>query len=433
MSSRPDAMTVVRVPIADLRPDPINPRLMRSHEGEALKRSLSEYGAVEPAVVNADGTIIGGHMRIAAALELGWTDFPVVYVDLPEGRARALNLALNRISGEWDEDKLAQMLYELGGDDGGELVLTGFSEAETERLIASVAGPAEDPPAPEPPEDPVTKPGDRWTLGDHVLICGSAQDPDVLAALLERAGGTPGLVATDPPYGVALDPGWRDEVGANVSPAQKVKVGLTRKVQTGGGDIIPGREGDMTGDDEAIDWTETWATIGAPVIYLWHGGLLAAQTAAQLTGANYELRSQIIWVKPQAPMSRGTYHWQHEPCWFAVRRGATASYRGDRKQTTVWQEASPIEIFSAHDDPDDVATRHPTQKPVSLFERPIRHHLKRGEVVCDPFVGSGTTVVAAERSERRAVVCEIEPAWCDVVVERWQGQTGRKARRKAAA
>jgi DNA modification methylase len=179
------------------------------------------------------------------------------------------------------------------------------------------------------------------------------------------------------------------------------------------------REGKVTNDDR-IDWTETWRLFPGDVAYVWHAGVFAASTAAQIAASGFAIRSQIIWRKPSFPISRGHYHWQHEPCWYAVREGETAAWIGDRSQTTVWDIAGRSET----------QTEHGTQKPVECMARPLRNH--DGDVY-EPFAGSGTTLIAAEQLERRCFAIEIDPAYCDVVVTRWEQLTGAKARRDSAS
>jgi DNA modification methylase len=211
------------------------------------------------------------------------------------------------------------------------------------------------------------------------------------------------LLVTDPPYGVSVDHRWR--------------TGVTRP-------LGKAREGVVANDDRA-DWREAWDLTDAPVAYVWHGGVHAAAVYDSLTASGFEIRYQIIWVKTVAALSRGAYHWQHEPCWYAVRKGAKSAWRGDRKQTTVWEVAPPNQIMGGS---DEERTVHPTQKPVELFERPIRNHTARGALVYEPFAGSGSAVIAAENLNRRCYALEIDPAYCDVIVDRWERHTGGKAK-----
>jgi DNA modification methylase len=179
----------------------------------------------------------------------------------------------------------------------------------------------------------------------------------------------------------------------------------------------------VTGDDRA-DWRAAWALSPSDVAYVWHGGLHAGEVADGLAAAGFELRAQIIWAKQALVLSRGAYHWQHEPCWYAVRKGATAAWAGDRRQTTLWE--IPNANRRSGGVKDDADTDHSTQKPVECMERPLRNHA--GDVY-EPFAGSGTTLIAAERQSRRCYAMEVDPAYVQVCIERWEAYTGRQAER----
>jgi DNA modification methylase len=251
---------------------------------------------------------------------------------------------------------------------------------------------------------PATQPGDLWLLGRHRLLCGDATS----AADVERARGptSPLVMVTDPPYGVNYDPTWR----AILNGAQR----RTLRVL----------------NDDNADWTAAYRLFAGDVAYVWHAGVHAAESASALRAAGFHLRGQIVWAKTRHVLSRGHYHWQHEPCWYAVRRGATASWSGDRKQKTLWTIANASGL---HANVDDARTAHSAQKPVECMLRAIRNH--GGSIdaaVYDPFLGSGTTIIAAEKLGRRCVGLELCPAYCDIIVDRWQRFTGRRARRRPA-
>lgn len=239
--------------------------------------------------------------------------------------------------------------------------------------------------------EPITRPGDVWLLGDHRLVCGDATDPEAVAAAL--AGTTPHLMVTDPPYGVDYDPSWRVEVGK--------------------GALALGR----VANDNQADWRQAWALFPGDVAYVWHGGKHAAIVSESLQACRFEIRSQIIWDKGRLIISRGHYHWRHEPAWYAVRKGRTGHWNGDRKQTTVWQ------IPHRRSE-----TGHGTQKPIECMKRPIENNSALGDRVYDPFVGSGTTIIAAEISGRVCHAIELDPVYVDVAVRRWEAHTGRSAR-----
>jgi DNA modification methylase len=243
----------------------------------------------------------------------------------------------------------------------------------------------------------VSRLGDVWALGRHRLVCGDCTDAGIV--MKARDGVTPHLMVTDPPYGVAYDPEWRRKLGLNGDGAAK---------------------GRVMNDDRA-DWREAWALFPGDVAYVWHGGLHAGEVAASLEVAGFDIRAQIIWDKTRLVISRGDYHWQHEPCWYAVRRKRTGHWAGDRTQTTVW----PI----AHTKSD---TGHGTQKPVECMKRPIENNSSPGQSVYEPFSGSGTTIIAAEITGRACHAIELDPAYVDVAVTRWQAFTGQLARLEAS-
>ena len=274
-----------------------------------------------------------------------------------------------------------------------DLMLTGFSDEELSKLLAEKTEGNTDPDEiPEAPIDPVAKPGDVWLLGKHRLVCGDSTDADTVAKALN--GVSPHLMVTDPPYGVEYDPSWRNQAGA-----AKTK-----------------RTGKVLNDDRA-DWREAWSLFPGDVAYIWHGALHATTVADSLIAAGFAIRSQIIWDKGQLVLSRGDYHWEHEPCWYAVKKGAKGHWAGDRKQTTVWHIAKPKKN----------ETGHGTQKPVECMKRPIENNSSPGQAVYEPFSGSGTTIIAGEMTGRSIHAIELNPAYVDVAIKRWQDFTGKAA------
>jgi len=205
------------------------------------------------------------------------------------------------------------------------------------------------------------------------------------------------LLATDPPYGVALDHGWRD--------------GLRQRRGSA-------RSGQLANDDRA-DWAAAYLLTEAPVAYVWHSALHAHEAREGLVAAGFQPRQQIVWVKAVHTLGRADYHWQHECAWYAVRGGASARFQGGRRQTTVWEAASPI-AAAGPGAAEDAVTRHPTQKPLLLFKRPILNHTKAGEIVYEPFCGSGSCLMAAEQAGRRCFALELDPRWCDVIRARYE-------------
>jgi DNA modification methylase len=351
-------------------------------------------------LVDEAGMIIAGHGRVEAARKLGLSEAPVmVATGWSEAKKRAYVIADNKLAlnAGWDLDLLKVELGDLKLE-GFDVGLTGFGEFELAQLLVDPSVGLTDPDTvPEPPTSPVSRLDDVWLLGKHRLVCGDCTDREVVARCLD--GVSPGLMVTDPPYGVEYDASWRNQVGA----------AKTR------------RTGKVLNDDRA-DWREAWALFEGDVAYVWHGALHAGTVAASLIASGFEIRSQIIWAKERLVLSRGHYHWQHEPCWYAVRKGGKGSWAGDRKQTTVWPIASRDQ---------DAETVHGTQKPVECMRRPMENNSSPGQAVYEPFSGSGTTIIAGEMAGRSIHAIELSPTYVDVAVTRWQDFTGKQAVRES--
>jgi DNA modification methylase len=382
--------------VADLIPYARNSRTHSDEQVAQIAASIREFGFTNPVLVDADRGIIAGHGRLLAARKLGLDEVPVIELaHLTEAQRRAYVIADNKLAlnAGWDLDLLK---VELGGlqADGFDLGLTGFSGDELASLFAEVNDGLTDPDeVPEVPVDPVSVLGDVWLLGRHRIVCGDCTDPLVVDKAL--AGVKPHLMVTDPPYGVEYDPEWRQRAGVNTDTAAKGKV---------------------LNDDKA-DWREAWALFPGDVAYVWHADLFAGVVADSLIACDFTLRSQIVWDKGQLVLSRGDYHRQHEPCWYAVRKTKVGHWAGDRKQTTVWQIPKPKKS----------ETGHGTQKPVECMQRPIENNSSPGQAVYEPFSGSGTTIIAAEMTGRSCHAIELSPAYVDVAVKRWQDFTGQQA------
>jgi DNA modification methylase len=243
----------------------------------------------------------------------------------------------------------------------------------------------------------------------HRIVCGDATNEASVSLTL--AGVRPHLMVTDPPYGVEYDANWRNE--------------RTRS----DGTFIGARAVGAVANDEQADWRDAWALFPGDVVYVWHADLRARVVIESLESAGFQMRAQIIWEKQHFIIGRGDYHFQHEPCWYAVRRGKTGHWSGDRKQSTIWQIHAQIGWESARPDNKDKATGHSTQKPVECMRRPIENNSSPGQAVYDPFVGSGATIIAAEMTGRACHAIEISPAYCDVAVQRWMNFTGQTATR----
>jgi DNA modification methylase len=390
-------------PIERLRPYARNARLHSEHQVAVLAANMLTFGWTMPCMISDDGELISGHGRILAATKLGLSKIPVMRMShLDEDKRRALRVSDNSVGdlAEWDELNLGLEIIDLRTL-GFDTDLLGFSPEFLDNLLRAAQGLDEaengstegEDDIPEPPVTPVSVAGDLWQLGSHRLICGDSTSADVVGRLL--GGVKPLLMVTDPPYGVEYDPSWRNQAGA-----AKTK-----------------RTGKVLNDDRA-DWREAWSLFPGDVAYIWHGALHAATVADSLIAAGFAIRSQIIWAKDRLVLSRGDYHWQHEPCWYAVRAKGKGHWAGDRKQTTLWQIANKDQ---------DAATVHGTQKPVECMRRPILNNSSPGQAVYEPFMGSGTTLIAAETTERICYGVELNPVYVDVAIERWQAFTGEEA------
>ena len=388
---------VERWPIDRLIPYARNARTHDEKQVAQIAASIREWGWTNPVLVAEDGTIIAGHGRVLAARKLRITDVPVmVAAGWTEAQKRAYTIADNKLTlnGGWDQEVLAVEFGEMEVL-GFDLDLVGFTEDERAALAARMNEGLTDPDAvPDLPINAVTKPGDLWVLGAHRLICADSTSRDDVARLLN--GTSPHLMVTDPPYGVSYDPAWRARAGVNLNP---------RKL------------GKVANDDQA-DWREAWALFPGTVAYVWHASLHTSEVKLSLEASGFNLRAQIIWAKDRFAFSRGHYHWQHEPCWYGVRGTATAHWKGDRKQTTVWTIPAR----------DDDGHGHGTQKPVECMRRPIENNSSPGQAIYEPFSGSGTTIIAAEMTGRSCYAIEIDPAYVDVAIQRWQAFTGQDAR-----
>lgn len=388
--------------VADLVPYARNARTHSAEQVDQIAASIREWGWTTPVLVDETGGIIAGHGRVLAAQKLGIKDVPAMTATgWTEAQKKAYVLADNKLAlnAGWDNDLLKVELAELAGLDF-DMPLLGFSDDELANLLNDPTAGLTDPDeVPEPPVNPVTVEGDVWILGSHRIICGDSTSADVVAKVLGPV--KPHLMVTDPPYGVEYDATWRGKAGhANLG---KNRTGIVEH-------------------DDRADWRDSWALFPGNIAYVWHGGLMASVVADSLTACDFELRSQIIWNKSVMAMGRGDYHWKHEPCWYAVK--GTGNWAGDRKQTTVWDFASPLHIMSGS---KEVKTPHPTQKPVECMKRPIENNSSPGQAVYEPFSGSGTTIIAGEMTGRHVYAIELSPAYVDVAVKRWQDFTGKTA------
>lgn len=399
--------------LSDLHPNDENPRKITEKKLKQLQKSLKEFGDLGGIVFNRrTGHLVGGHQRIKvfetagstsvdARDGMGWVTldngvrFSYREVDWPETKEKAANIAANKGAGEWDRLSLEGWFQDLKAADF-DLDLTMFDESERKPFFVNTIfedGITNPDYVPEAAETRC-KPGDLWLMGDHRLICGDCTDALEVQRLLN--GESPILMVTDPPYGVEYDPEWRKNAG--VSSHTAVNMGKVK-------------------NDERFDWSETWAIFDAQVMYVWHAGRFSSEVARSMQECDYEIISQIIWAKPSLVISRGDYHWQHEPCWYAHKKKKTHNWQGARDQSTLWK----IERGGSEE------TGHGTQKPIDCMERPIRNNTEVGQLVVDPFLGSGTTLIAAEKTKRKCYGMEIDPKYCDIILKRWEEFTGKQA------
>jgi len=405
-------------PLERIKPYAGNPRKRSKKAVAKVAASIREFGPRQPIVVDEAGVILVGHTRRDAAALLGMPAFPVHQaLGLTEAQKIAYRIADNRTNEEteWDDDLLAIELKALDGFKL-DLSLTGFDMRQFTSYLRTGPQAGEDD-VPEPGE-PITKLGDLWVLGENRLLCGDSTNAEYVAVVLN--GAKPLLLVTDPPYGVELDNEWRDRAGLNgCGPAEAsyMKHRIEGHTQT-----------TISGDTRA-DWSEAFALVPSlEVVYIWHATSHMVEVVQGIERIGFELRQQLVWFKTSAAISRSAYHWQHEPCLYAVRKGKTANWQGARDQTTVWSAASPKMIMGGS---SEEKINHPTQKPVELMRRPLLNHTVKGDAVYDPFLGSGTTLIACETEGRRCYGLEIEPRYCDEIIARWEKFTGKEAQRVA--
>jgi DNA modification methylase len=386
--------------------------------------SIREFGFKVPVLARSDGTVVDGHLRIKAARKLGsWpggdvTCIPLILCDeWTDSQVKAFRLMVNRSVtwADWDEELLALELQELSEADF-DLSLTGFDPKELDDLLIAPEEAERENATPPLPENPVSRLGDLWACGPHRVLCGDCTKAEDVARLLGDR--KPSLMVTDPPYGISLDSEWRDRAGLNsCGPAEASYM----KKRTAGH-----IETTISGDTRA-DWSEAFELVPSlQVAYVWHASVFTREVLNGLVRIGFLYPQQIIWNKQRTVLTRTHYWYQHEPCWYL--RKVNAPWFGKAgENSTVWDSPSPKFIMGASKDPDDVKQDHPTQKPVELMRRPILNHLKRGQLVYDPFLGSGTTLAAAELTERVCVGLELDAKYIDVVLLRWQTLSGKQA------
>lgn len=375
---------------ADLKPYDRNARTHSEAQIAQIAASIREFGWTNPVLIDERGRMIAGHGRVMAATLLGQEEVPTICIaGLTDAQRRALVIADNKLAlnAGWDETLLASELQTLRAEDF-DLGMIGFGADELNRLLPNGGGQTDPDEVPPLPAEPISALGDVWVLGKHRIACGDCTDRAVVDKVL--ADVKPHLMVTDPPYGVNYDPTRTSD--------NKLKAGKVL-------------------NDDRADWREAWALFPGDVAYVWHASMHTATVLDSLESVGFEHRAMVIWAKDRFTLGRGHYHWQHEPAWYVVRKGATGHWFGGRSQTTVWS------IKAREDD----GHGHGTQKPVECMKRPIENNSSVGQAVYEPFSGSGTTVIAAEMTGRACHAIELNPAYVDVCVKRWQDFTGKQA------
>jgi DNA modification methylase len=391
------------VDLVDLVEHPSNPNKHGDKQIALLSKIIRNQGWRNPVIVSKrSGFIVAGHGRLAAAKLLNVEAVPVDYQDFAnEAEEHAHLIADNRIAelAEIDSNELAGLLRDLEGKI--DLDLTGFDEVSLDDILT-----ANEPEAAEVDAEPQidkaeelqakwkTELGQVWELGDHRLICGDSTDVDAVNKLMN--GKVAGLMVTDPPYGVEYDANWRNNA-----------------LRVDGSAIGARAIGKVENDDQA-DWSDAWKLFAGDVAYVWHADKKINTVASSLIATGFDLISQIIWAKNNIVIGRGNYHSKHEPCWYVVKKGAKRNFTDDRTQCTLWEIDKPVKS----------ETGHSTQKPIECMARPIRNH--KFDTVYDPFLGSGTTLIACENLKRKCYGVELNPGYVAVILQRWADATGRE-------
>ncbi len=387
MNSRQPIAVIEYQAIDDLIPYARNSRTHSPEQIQQIAASIREFGFTNPVLIDDAGGIIAGHGRVMGAREVGLHAVPCIRLGyLTEAQRRAYVIADNRLAlnAGWDNALLSLELADLQGD-GFDLELTGFSEDELDRLLAEDEEPggAGDPDAaPEPPATPVTVLGDVWVLGKHRLMCGDSTSIDAVEKLMQ--GGKADMVFTDPPYGVDYE-------------------GINNDSRDGLHDLL----------QQVFENYVLTSKPGAPV-YVFHSDR-CADIFHQVFRKHFHFSSTVIWVKPALVLSQTDYQSRHEPCMYGWVEGAAHPWQSDRKQTSVW------EFGKEH------VVGHTTPKPTAMVAYAVENSSKRGQIVLDLFGGSGSTLIACEKTGRINRSMELDPKYCDVIVRRWQNFTGRRA------
>ena len=390
-------MQIKLAEISNIKPYENNPRKLSEQAIEKVAMSLKEYGFRQPIVVDKDMVIVAGHTRFRASKKLGLKQVPISVIDnLSEEQINAYRIADNRTAeeSEWDSELLKMEIKELEAKDF-KLDLLGFNEDQlNDMLFEEKQGLTDEDEVPEAPEEPISKLGDIWILGKHKLICGDSTILNNYEKLFNENKAD--LLMTDPPY--------------NVDYEGKTKDKLTI-------------QNDSKNDDDFLQFlTDAFNNCAIHLklgcsFYIFHSDWYGLEFRQSIKNSDLELKQNLIWAKNSMVMGRQDYQWQHEPCLYGWKRGASHSWYSDRKQTTIIKYDRPSK-----------SKLHPTMKPVGLVEYLIKNSSKQEDIILDPFLGSGTTIIACEKQSRICYGFELEPKYCDVIIKRWENFTGKKAK-----
>lgn len=392
-------MNIQKIKIESLKPAEYNPRKDLKPEDEEyqkIKKSITEFGYVAPVIVNSNMTVIGGHQRLKVLKELGYTEVECVVVDLDQEKEKALNIALNKISGDWDNDKLEELLAELKQTDI-DMDITGFSFDEVDEILKDITGSKEDDfdldQALDEIEEPISKRGDVWILGKNRLMCGdSTQKEDVMRLMNSQEAD---MLLTDPPYNVDYE--------GKTSEALKI-------------------ENDNMSETEFYNFLlDSFKNMFDSIkyggsAYVFHADTEGLNFRNAFKSCGFKLAQCLVWVKNTFVMGRQDYQWRHEPILYGWKPGAGHYFVDNRKQSTVLEFDKPSRN-----------AEHPTMKPVDLLVYLIKNSSKENDLILDLFGGSGSTLIAAEQTQRRCYTMELDPKYCDVIIKRWENLTGEKA------
>ena len=381
------------LPVSVLKPAAYNPRKKLKpgdKEYEKIKNSITEFGFADPLVVNADMTIIGGHQRLTVAMELGYTEVPCAVVDIDKTREKALNIALNKITGAWDDSLLADLLKDLE-DSNFDLGKTGFEPPEIETLFNKVHDKdikEDDFDVESELKQPTfSQAGDLWMLGRHRVLCGDSTKAECYDTLMD--GVKANLVLSDPPYNVDVEETAGKIMNDNMGDSEFYEFLLAAFKQMHG----------HLADDGSI--------------YIFHADTEGLNFRKAFKDAGFYLSGCCIWKKNALVLGRSPYQWQHEPCLYGWKQKGKHQWYSDRKQTTIWEFDKPKKNGD-----------HPTMKPVPLIAYPIKNSSMSNCIVLDPFGGSGSTLIACEQTNRICHTIELDEKYCDVIVKRYIEQVG---------